>query len=213
MASIIFILGESGSGKSRSIKNLPPDKTMVVNVDSKPLPFRHGKEWTIFSKDNPKGNIYCSDNVENIIKVIKNVKQEIIVIDDFQYLMQNEYMRRCKEKSYDKFTDISDMIGRVLQACKEAEHKKRIYILSHTEETAQGKVKIKTVGKAVDQYITPEGKATIVLRTHVTNGVYEFSTQNDGNDTCKSPEEMFPDPRIENDLAIVDKFITDYYGI
>lgn len=212
MATIIFILGESGTGKSRSIKNLPSDKTMVINVDSKLLPFKPGKDWTVYSKDNANGNIYCSDNVDNIIKVIQNSKREIIVIDDFQYLMQNEYMKRCKETGFNKFVDISDMIGRVLQACKDADQNKRIYILSHTEETQGGKVKIKTVGKAVDQYITPEGKATIVLRTHKTNGVYEFSTQNDGNDTCKSPEDMFDSERIPNDLNLVDTAILNYYA-
>jgi hypothetical protein len=90
---------------------------------------------------------------------------------------------------------------------------KRVYLLSHTDTSEQGQVKAKTIGKLLDEKITIEGLLTIVLRTHVINGQYVFSTKNNGSDTVKTPMGMFDDDHIENDLLAVDKAIKEYYEL
>ena len=88
---------------------------------------------------------------------------------------------------------------------------KRVYILSHTSTDDFGKVKIKTIGKLLDEKIVLEGLVSIVLRTSVTNGNYMFSTKNNGYDTVKSPLGLFDADLIENDLLAVDQAIKSYY--
>ena len=127
--------------------------------------------------------------------------------------MANEFFRRSTEKGFEKFTEIGANIFHILNTAQTLPDNKRVYFLWHTETDPFGKVKSKTIGKMLDEKYTPEGVFTIVLRTHVNNGAYQFSTQNNGNDTVKSPMEMFPDALIDNNLAEVDKHICEFYGI
>ncbi len=88
-----------------------------------------------------------------------------------------------------------------------------MYLLSHTQTNDQGDIKIKTIGKMLDEKITPEGLFTIVLRTIVTDKDYLFSTRNNGHDTVKTPIGLFDAERIPNDLAKVDEAIQEYYNL
>ncbi|MDE9448107.1 ATP-binding protein, partial [Xenorhabdus bovienii] len=137
-----------------------------------------------------------------------------IIVDDFQYLMANEFMRRSEEKSFDKFTEIGSHAWNVIDnAIRQTPDNLRIYFLSHTEETQIGKVKMKTIGKMLDEKITVEGMFTIVLKTLVKDGQYFFTTQNSGFDTVKSPMGLFDSFEIENDLKAVDDAICEYYNL
>lgn len=211
MSIAIFVLGESGTGKSTSLRNMDPKKTLLIQAIKKPLPFR--SKWSVVSKENPEGNIYHSDNADSICHAMNNTKREIVVIDDFQYVMSNEFMRRSNERGYDKFTDIGKNAWNILNAANQLPEYKRVYILSHTETTDTGRIKAKTIGKMLDDKITLEGMFSIVLRSQIINEQYVFSTQNNGNDTCKTPMGMFTEQHIENDLAAVDKAITEYYDL
>lgn len=122
-------------------------------------------------------------------------------------------MNRAKETGFTKFTEIGLHAYNVIQAAINDAPDLRVYILSHVEQSEYGKTKIKTIGKMLDEKITIEGLFTIVLRTHVEAGQYTFSTQNNGNDTVKSPKGMFSQLNIENDLNEVDNAICEYYGI
>ncbi len=104
-----------------------------------------------------------SDNPQFIINVINGSKRPIIIIDDFQYVMANEFMRRSSEKSFDKFTEIGRNAWDVFNAAINAHDHKRVYLLSHTEEDAQGKTKIKTIGKMLDEKITLEGIEVLMV--------------------------------------------------
>lgn len=88
-----------------------------------------------------------------------------------------------------------------------------VYFLGHSDMDANGNEKFKTIGKMLDEKVTLEGMFTIVLKTVVTDGKYQFSTRNSGQDTVKTPLGMFNDVLIDNDLAMVDKTIREYYGI
>lgn len=212
MSIATLILGQSGTGKSASLRNLNPQHVLLIQVIKKPLPFR-SPNWTYITPDNKQGSILVSDNPQFLINVINGSKRPIIIIDDFQYVMANEFMRRSTEKSFDKFTEIGRNAWDVFNAAINAHDHKRIYLLSHTEEDSQGKTKIKTIGKMLDEKITLEGMVTICLQTSVINDQYIFQTKNNGSSTVKAPMGLFEDDHLENDLNEVDTAICEYYNI
>ena len=201
MGVAVLILGGSGNGKSASLRNVPEDKCLVINVADKPLPFKNHMESV------------STDQYPEIIKQMKLTKKKIIVVDDAQYLMANEFMRRAGERGFDKFTEIGQKFWTLIQTVKELSKDVTVYFLAHIERDQDGNEKIKTIGKLLDEKITIEGMFTIVLKATVSDGVYTFSTQSNGHDTVKSPIGMFPSMMIDNDLWYVDKKIREYYEI
>ena len=196
----VLILGDSGSGKSASMRNFNEDEIGIFNVASKPLPFR---------KKIPKAD---RATYQTIVKGLTNPKLKRYVIDDSQYLMAFELFSRVKETGYGKFTDmavnfknlIDYVITRTPSDCI-------VYFLHHTQKGEFG-IKAKTVGKMLDDQLTLEGLFSVVLRTRVESGKYSFATQTNGNDTVKSPMEMF-DNEIDNDLKFVDGTIREYWEL
>ena len=210
MSIATLILGQSGTGKSTSLRNLNPDDVLLIQVVKKPLPFR-STSWKYLSKDG--GSIYVSDNPEIIIKRMQQTSKQIIVIDDYQYVMANEYMRRSAETGFNKFTEIGRKTWDVFTEATKLPDDKRIYILSHTEEADSGRTKMKTIGKMLDEKITLEGMVSICLQTAIVNEQHIFMTKNNGQNTVKSPIGLFENEHIENDLNAVDKAICEYYGL
>lgn len=209
MSTATMILGESGTGKSTSMRNLDPAQTLLIQAIRKPLPFR-SSDWKPV-KDG--GNIIVSDQAADIIKAMRKTARPVIVIDDWQYILANEYMRRTDETGYQKFTDIGRKAWDILSAASDLDASKRVYILAHTQSDEHGRSRIKTIGKMLDEKITPEGMFSIVLNTVVSNGNYLFATRNNGANTTKSPLGLFDDELIDNDLAAVDTAIFSYYGL
>ena len=202
MAIPVLILGESGTGKTASLRNCTPDRFGIINVSRKPLPFR--------SAMKP----YNTDEYGKIVGALKLAKTKSIVIDDSQYLMVNSFMRRSKEKGYDKYTDIANahwsLIDFIINGLP---GDMIVYLMSHIDRDQQGNERAKTVGRMIDQYITLEGLFTIVLKTRVMDGVYTFQTHNSGFDTVKTPIGMFESNEIDNDIVLVDNAIRAYYEI
>jgi DNA replicative helicase MCM subunit Mcm2 (Cdc46/Mcm family) len=195
----ILIIGESGTGKSTSIRNLM--NAGIINVYGKPLPFRNSMKTV---------NI---DDCNKIISLLNKAEADVIVIDDFQYLLVNQFMKRAMEKGYDKFTEMAKGYYDVIDTVRKMPQQKRVYFLSHSERDNFGNVKAKTIGKLLDEKVTVEGLFTIVLKTVVTEDKYLFQTHNSGQDTVKSPMDMFAEEYIPNDLVEVDKAVCDFYGI
>lgn len=212
MSIATLILGSSGSGKSTSLRNLDPSKTLLIQCIKKPLPFRSAG-WKVRISLKSEGNVIQTSDPALIEKLMRTSPHEIVVIDDYQAVMVNELMNRSSEKGYDKFTDIGKNAWNIFNAAGELAEHRRVYILAHTNTDEFGNVRMKTVGKLVDQHIVPEGFFTIVLRTEPINGQYTFRTQTNGQDCCKSPIGMFADLAIPNDLAEVDKAVTEFYGL
>jgi len=210
MSISVMVLGQSGTGKSASLRNMDPAQTLLIQVIPKPLPFR-SKDWRTISKDG--GNIIVSQDFAMIIGAMQKTTRPVIVVDDFQYLLATEFMTRAHETGYTKFTEMARHYYDVLTAAGNLAAHKRVYFLSHTDTSEAGQVKAKTIGKLLDEKITVEGLVTIVLRTHVINGQYVFSTRNSGSDTTKTPIDMFDTEHIPNDLMEVDKAITTYYDL
>lgn len=208
----VLILGESGCGKSTSMRNLSVDDTVIVQPIKKRLPFRNS--FSYMTKEG--GQIKATDSADVICRLITaaaNSGKKALIIDDFQYIMANEFMRRSKEKSYDKFNDIGFNAWSIINHAQAVQGDMRVYFMSHVETDMSGKTKIKTIGKMLDEKITIEGMFTIVLGASVSDGNYSFSTQNNGSDTIKSPMDMFKDLNIDNDLKMIDETIIEYYNL
>ena len=199
----VLIEGESGSGKSFAIKGLPPDETGIFSVEKGRLPF--------------KGDFKVKKRAtyKDISAIFRDPKLKRYVIDDSQYLLVNELFDRAKEVGYQKYTDMAvnfrNLIHNVNYLLPDDVI---VYFLHHTEtDPDTGKVKAKTVGKMIDQYLTLEGCFDIVLLASVDSDGHWFITQSDGYTTAKSPEGMFPSMKIPNDLGSVDRAIRDYWGL
>lgn len=196
----VLILGESGSGKSASMRNFEPEEVGIFNVASKPLPFRK-------KLHKADGATYGM-----IAKALTEPRLKRYVIDDSQYLMAFELFDKAKETGYGKFTEMAlHFKGLIDQVIKGTPQDVIVYFLHHTQKTELG-IKARTVGKMLDDQLTVEGLFSIVLRTKVENGKYGFVTQTDGTDTVKSPMGMF-EREIDNDLKLVDKTIREYWEL
>lgn len=197
----VMVIGESGSGKSTSLRNFKAGEIGIINVSKKPLPFRTD------IKAVP------TDNYAQIMDILRRAKTPSIAVDDASYLMVNEYMRTAKVTGYGKFTDMALNLWTLVTLVNEELPPERIvYFLGHLENDGT-KEKFKTIGKLIDEKVTLEGMFTVVLKTVVADGQYTFATQTNGADTCKSPMGMFKDMYIPNDLKAVDDAIRDFYGI
>lgn len=212
MSYATLVLGESGTGKTCSLRNLDPKNTLLIQPVRKPLPFRSAGWKEIKAKGDGNNILVCS-NPQAIINCMHASPFDVIVVDDWQYILTSMYMAARNVKGFDKFTEIGGAGFDIAKAASELGENKRVYVLAHTTSDEFGNTRIKTLGKLLDDKIVVEGMFTTVLRTHVENGRYLFSTQNSGSDTVKSPMGMFSEQYIENDLAAIDRVICDYYGI
>lgn len=197
----VLILGESGSGKSCSLRNFEKEDVVIYNIAGKPLPF--------------KKQLNKADNVSytQIKNNMQKGKFKTYVIDDSQYLMAFEMFDRAKELGYNKFTDVAlNFRGLVDFVIKNTPADTIVYFLHHTETTDTGKIKAKTSGKMLDNQLTLEGLFSIVLLCKTDGQDHYFETQSDGYSTCKSPMGMF-DLKIDNDLKAVDVKIREYYEL
>jgi len=199
MAIGVLVLGESGTGKTFSISSFKENEVKILSVAKQILSFRG------------KYEIVKTPTADDVIREMRNTSKKNIVIDDFQYILGLPMMRRIGEKGWDKFNDISQPYADVLDAINGLPDDTIVYFLSHTETAEDGKTKIKTIGKALDKYITIEGLFMIVLGTHVIDQKYFFTTQNNGNNTVKTPYGMFDNMYIPNDLKYVEDKIRNYY--
>lgn len=211
MSTPVLVLGESGSGKSASLRAMDPSKTLLIQAIAKPLPFKN-PDWAVFNPETKKGNIFVTDRATDILMLMRNTKRKIIVIDDFQYVLANELMRRWTETGYGKFSEIGYNGWQICTTAAGLAPDVRVYILGHTVVDENGKVKIKTPGKLLDTH-SVEGMFTIVLRDILADGKFYFETVNNGQTTVKTPMGMFKEELIENDLNTVDEAICTYYDI
>lgn len=208
MAQKTLVIGESGTGKSTSLRNLDPVITAIVNPVGKPLPFKSTKgKFTMLSNETK------SSNIISWMKGQVRAGKKILIVDDFQYLLSIPYMNRIHEGGWDKWNDFGDDYFRLIDVCAELPADVRVYYLSHCETLDNEITTIKLIGKLLREKITIEGLFTIVLRTSVIDQKYYFLTQNSGKDTVKSPMGMFDAYAVENDLAYIDDKICNYYEI
>lgn len=199
-------MGESGSGKSASLRNFSPNEISVFNVTNKPLPFKQGK-----TKIPKIDNATYTD----IANALANPNKRAYVIDDAGYLLSFEMFKRANETGYSKFTDMAKNFFDMLDFINtKLPNDIIVYITMHTEDDSEmHRVKVKTIGKMLDQNLKIEGLFSIVLRAVQTEDGYKFVTRDDMVSTAKSPIGMWEEDMIDNDLKAVDTTIREYYDM
>ena len=197
----VLIMGESGSGKSTSMRNFDDNEIAIFNVASKPLPFRK----KLRKVDNA--------TYEVVAKNLQNTALNTYIVDDAGYLMTFESFDKIMEKGYEKFTvnakHFYDMVKFVISVLP---NDTIVYFMMHVDKNEDGKIKPKSAGKVIDTTLCLEGIFTIALLADSSDGKYKFITQSDGASVAKSPMEMF-ELEIDNDLRFVDDTIREYWGL
>lgn len=198
----VLIIGKSGSGKSASLRNFNKQDIGIINVLGKSMPFKNDFQYII------------TDSYAKIKQALISAKVNNLIIDDAGYLITGEFMRRAKEKGYEKFTELANNFYELITMIQHDLPEERIvYMIMHEDENDQGVVKPKTIGKLLDEKICVEGLFTIVLRAMKNENKYIFRTQSNGFDIAKTPMGMFDGDEIENDLQVVTQKIREYYNM
>lgn len=207
MGESVLIYGRSGSGKSRSLYNFNEDEVFLVQTIKKRLPFRKQFKYTL-----------VSDNVLTIMAQLQKMPLKVAVIDDAGYLMTNEFMKRHSggkkgSSSFDLYNDIADSFWNLLNSVKALPDDVIVYFIMHEDSNDYGETKLRTIGKLLNDKVCIEGMCTVVLRCVIENGQHFFLTQGTGTDISKSPEGMFEELKIENDLKAVDSKIREFWNL
>lgn len=217
MANLIYVIGEAGTGKSTSFRNLNHDEVFLISVEGKPLPFRGWKtKYTLCTADNPNGNMVINDNPHKILSYLKAINErklniKTIIIDDFGYTFMNHYMRRAREKGWDKFGDIACDAFMVIDYIKGSLRDDLTVILTmHTAIDSYGVSKIKTIGNMIDDKITFEGKVNYIFHSVVHEGNYLFLTNFDSSRMARTPMGLYDQLYIENDMNVILNDIKKY---
>ena len=197
----ILLIGKSGSGKSTSLRNFKKDEVAVINVLGKPLPFKSDIKAVKL------------DDYANILNQIKLTKKNVIVIDDANYLITNEFMKNSSIKGYDKYNEMANHFFKLINGIKNIEGGKTIYLIMHEDVDDNGNIKPKTIGKLLDEKVNIQGIFTICIRAMYENGKYIFRLKTNGQDCVKTPFGMFNTDEMDNDLKAFDDVVREYYDL
>lgn len=197
----VLLIGQSGSGKSTSLRNFTKDEVAVVNVLGKPLPFKSDIKA-------PKCDDYAS-----ILKAIAGTKKKTIVIDDANYLITNEFMNKSSVKGFDKYNEMGNNFFNLINGIKNIEGGKTVYLIMHEDTDENGNVKPKTIGKLLDDKVNIQGMFTVCIRSMFDNGNYIFRLKTNGQDCVKTPFGMFETDTMENDLKEFNRVVREYYEL
>jgi len=222
MASkLIGIVGSTGTGKSTSIKHLNPEETYIINVAKKELPFK-GSE-TLYNAD--KKNYREVDEAVEITRLLQNISQKAphiknIVIEDSNYIMGFNIVARATEVGFTKFSIMARDMVALFQEARKLRDDLKVFYFTHPETIEEGGeivgYKIKTAGKLIDNQILLEGLLTVCLYTFVEENkdgsvTYNFVTNRFRKFPAKSPDGMFTDIKIPNNLQLVADTVDEYY--
>ena len=197
----VLVIGKSGSGKSASLRNFKKDEIAIANVLGKPLPFKS-------DLDAPK-----VDDYNILLKAIQTTNKKVIVVDDANYLITNEFMNKSSVKGFDKYNEMGNNFFNLINGIKNIDGGKTVYLIMHEDTDDEGNVKPKTIGKLLDDKVNIQGMFTICIRSMYDNGNYIFRLKTNGQDCVKTPIGLFEEEQIENDLKYVDQKIREYYEL
>lgn len=199
MSRLIFILGNPGTGKSSSLRNLTKAEATYVTVTGKELPF--------------KTNLtpVKVNNMEEIRKIVVVSKKQIVVIDDINYAFTKEVFGADEKKDkWDVYDKISKEFYQIIKSILDKQTNQNFYLFGHLEGGDSKTLELKTLGQATRKNNNPEGWTNIVFESAVELDDFVFRVKTDGNGV-KSPMDMFEGETIENDLKLVNDKINAYY--
>lgn len=226
MSNIIMLLGKSGTGKSTSIKGLDPKETVVINVLGKRLPFKGSN--ALYNKENK--NLFQRESYTDIISLVQNISDKAtnvknIILDDFIYVMRKEYFSRARETGYNKYTELAQHFQQIISTCEKLREDLNVFMILHSEDIQSDKTttgyKVSTVGNLVDNCYNPLEVVPMVLYSSVKyddkgNTQYGFYTHRCKEGVveipAKTPDEMFDEDFVPNDLGYIVKKMNEYYG-
>ena len=226
MANVCMILGPSGTGKSTSIKGLDPKETVVLNVLRKRLPFKGSNN--IYNVENK--NLFPIDDYTQIVNLLETINKKAphvknVIIEDMTYIMRKEFFKRAKETGYGKFTEIAQHFQQVISTCESMRDDVNVFFILHSEAIQSDKTtvgyKVSTVGAMIDSQYNPVEVVPMVLYSAIKfddkgNASYGFYTHRCMEGTveipAKSPDGLFDEDFIPNDLGLVIKAMNEYYG-
>lgn len=226
MANICLILGRTGTGKSSSIKGLDPKETVIFNVLKKRLPFKGSK--SLYNEENK--NLFNVDDYATIVNYMQGVDKSAqhvrnIIIEDATYIMRKEYFKTAKISGFNKFVDMAAHFQSIISTAENLRDNLNVFIIMHCEEiTSDGTIigyKPSTVGKLIDNSYNPAEVVPMTLFSSVRyndkgEASYGFYTHRcmEGNVEipAKSPEGMFEEDFIPNNLGVVTMAMNEYYN-
>lgn len=196
---LTFVLGRSGTGKSTSLRNFKAEDGIgYITATGKPLPF--------------KNNIpqFHAKNYSELFAAIDQSKSDIVVIDDFNFLMSYEEFSQASNKGYEKFTQMAVNVVNTIEKITKKDSSQRFYILAHSETNESGELRLKTTGKMVSDKFVPEALTNQVVETAMIDNEFVFKVKTDGMGV-KTPFGMFETDTIPNDLKMLDESIVEFY--
>lgn len=215
MSKLIAVMGESGAGKTTSMRNLDPKTTMYIDCDKKGLSWKGWREQ--YNKENK--NYIVSDDPDYVLKMVQMVSNspdfqhiKVVIIDTINGLMVADEMRRIKEKGYDKWQDLAISVYNLVDKALTFRDDLTIIFTAHTqtdrEDSGYMFTHIKTSGRKLDKIVL-ESKFPVVLLAKVMDGAYKFETKADSS-TAKVPMGAIEDQYIDNDITKVIDALKDY---
>lgn len=224
MAQLVFLVGKSGMGKSTSLRNLNPEETVIINTDQKALPFKNFSAK--YSEE--KRNYRKTSDINIVISTLQKVNTlphvKTVIVDTWSRIMTDTVMSQSfrAEKGFDKWSKMAaaqyDLINTVNDVMRDDII---VYLIAHPEthydDAGFSSERIGVQGKMLERFV-PESFSTIVLYAEIVKtpgqpNRHVFRTVSSGNDTCKTPLEMFEENLIDNDLVEVNNTIREYYSI
>lgn len=196
---LTFVLGRSGTGKSTSLRNFKAsDSIGYITATGKPLPFKN---------DIPQ---FHAKNYSDLFAAIDQSKSDVVVIDDFNFLMSYEEFSQASVKGYEKFTQMAVNVVNTIEKITKKEGNQRFYILAHSETNETGELRLKTTGQMVSQKFVPEALTNQVVETVMVDDDFVFKVKTNGMGV-KTPMGMFDTDTIPNDLKMLDQAIVEFY--
>jgi len=199
MARLIFVLGNPGTGKSTSLRNLKADEVTYITATGKELPFR--------SPIKP----VTARTMDEVYQMVLKAKKPIVVIDDTNYLFTKEVFGASeKTDKWDTYDKIAKDFYKIVQAILNKDSEQNFYLMGHLEDPDSSTLALKTLGQATRKNNNPEGWTNIVFESVVDLDEFVFKVKTDGSG-IKSPMEMFDQATVPNDLKVVNEKINAYY--
>lgn len=225
MANVVMLLGKTGTGKTTSIRTLNPEETIIINVLGKKLPFK-GSD-ALYNAE--KKNLFRIEDYQQMISLLQacngqpHVKN--IILDDCIYIMRKEYFKRAKETGYGKYTELAQHFQQIISTCEQMRGDINVFMILHSEDVQSDKTavgyKVSTIGQLIDNQYNPMEVVPMVLYSAIkfdekgkpTYGFYTHATMEGTIQIpAKTPNEMFDEDFIPNDLGAVVRAMNEYYG-